>query len=53
MFIYSPTTIHTRVEHWMSLACLYVGAGFYALLISNVSFIVQNISRGKVRCVPL
>mmetsp|Transcript_42414 Transcript_42414/g.113166 ORF Transcript_42414/g.113166 Transcript_42414/m.113166 type:complete len:751 (-) Transcript_42414:49-2301(-) len=38
------------VEHWMSLACLYVGAGFYALLISNVSFIVQNISRGKVRC---
>uniref|UniRef100_A0A7S2CR32 Cyclic nucleotide-binding domain-containing protein n=1 Tax=Florenciella parvula TaxID=236787 RepID=A0A7S2CR32_9STRA len=36
------------VEHWMSLACLYVGAGFYALLISNVSFIVQNISRGKI-----
>ena len=35
------------IEHWISLICLYIGSVYYALVISNLSFIVGNMNRGK------
>lgn len=39
------------VEHWITLACLYLGALFYSLLISNVSMILvsTNLSARQYR----
>ncbi|KAJ8610478.1 hypothetical protein CTAYLR_007770 [Chrysophaeum taylorii] len=30
------------IEHWLTLACLYLGAIFYSLLISNISMILLS-----------
>ena len=35
------------IEHWITLACVYVGSVLYAVLISNVSSIVYNLNMGQ------
>lgn len=32
------------IEHWITLACLYLGAVFYSLLISSISAVLQTAS---------
>ena len=34
-------------EHWITLMCLYIGFIYYALVISNLSYIVGNMNRGR------
>ena len=34
-------------EHWITIVSLYIGSVFYALLISNVGFVVSHMNRGE------
>ena len=35
------------LEHWITLSCLYIGSIFYALLISSVAIVVDNMNKGS------
>jgi len=39
------------IEHWVTLSCLYIGYLLYAMIISNISFIVVNMNKGRTNLV--